>query len=174
VAVTVLHVEVNSTAGSRDLVIRKVAGTMNSSGVQRPSGVAVKVTSEPSGAELAIEGDDGQRCQTPCTVSLSPARHVIRAQLPGYRIANQIVTVAASGAEVHIPLERQSGFVQFDGIQSGTPVLVDGKPVTYQGPAKLSLAAGTYEVKIVQEGQVLSRQNFEVKDQSTMAISFKN
>jgi len=174
IALAFLHVEVSSTASTRDLVIRKVsAGTMNSGGVTRPSGVAVKVTSEPPGAELAIEGDAEQHCQTPCQLNLAPGRQVIHAQTPGYRIANRIVTVGAAGAEVPIVLERQLGVVQFDGIQEGTPVLVDGKPAVYQAAAKLSLGAGTYEVKVVQDGKVLSRQNVEVKDQSTVAVSLK-
>jgi hypothetical protein len=174
IALAFLHVEVSSTASTRDLAIRKIgAGTLNSGGVTRPSGVAVKVTSEPPGAELAIEGDTEQHCQTPCQLNLAPGRQVIHAQTPGYRIANRIVTVGAAASEVQIVLERQLGTVRLDGIQDGTQVLVDGKPAVYQGAPKLSLGAGTYEVKVVQDGKIVSRQNVEVKDDSTVAVSLK-
>jgi tetratricopeptide (TPR) repeat protein len=173
IALAILHVEVSSTAGTRDLVIRKIGpGTLNSGGTPHPGGVAVKVTSEPPGAELTVEGDAEQHCQTPCMLNLPAGRQVVHAQLPGFRMANRILTVAAP-SDLQIELERQLGMVQFDGIQEGTPVLVDGKPAVFQGASKLALGAGTYEVKVVQDGKTLSRQNVEVKDQSTVPVSVK-
>jgi hypothetical protein len=105
-------------------------------------------------------------------LNLPAGRQVVHAQLPGFRMANRILTVAAP-SDLQIELERQLGMVQFDGIQEGTPVLVDGKPAVFQGASKLALGAGTYEVKVVQDGKTLSRQNVEVKDQSTVPVSVK-
>ena len=169
------HVEIQSNSLSRDLVIRKIgAPALNSSGVQVTSGVPVKVTTDPPGAELRVEGDaEEQHCKSPCMLSLTAAKHVIKAQIPGFRPESRTVTPAATGAELEIVMQPQLGYVQFDGLQAGTPVVLDGKPITYQGPAKFSLVAGTYEIRYVREGQVLNRQNVEVKDQGTVELAVK-
>jgi hypothetical protein len=60
--------------------------------------------------------------------------------------------------------------VQFEGIEAGTPVLLDGKPVVYQGAPKFTMAAGAYEVKVMRDGQVVNRQNMEIKDQGITAV----
>jgi hypothetical protein len=173
VAQAIFHVEIQSNSSSRDLVIRKVGGTMSSSGAQVASGVPVKVITDPPGAELRVEGDAEQHCKSPCILSVAAQRQVIKAQIPGYRAESRTVTPDANGASLEIVMQPQLGYVQFDGLQSGTPVMLDGKAVTYQGPARLSLVAGTYEVRFVRDGQVLSRQNVEVKDQGTVAVAVK-
>jgi carboxyl-terminal processing protease len=172
VDLAVFHVEIASSSGSRDLRIRKVNPPMNSSGVQVPSGVAVKVTTDPLEAELTVEGED-QHCQSPCMMSLAPPRKVVKAVIPGYRQEIRIVQPDPANSGLHIVMQRQLGYVQFEGIEAGTPVLLDGKPVVYQGAPKFSLAAGTYEVKVMRDGQVVNRENVEIKDQRTIAVTVK-
>lgn len=174
VALAVFHVEISSSSTSRDLVIRKVGGwPANSSGVQRTSGVPVKVTTNPAGAELTVEGDVDQHCQSPCVLSLPGERQVIRAAIQGYRTETRVFTPGATAQDVDIVMQRQLGYVQFDGLQPGTPVLLDGKPMASADPAKLSLATGVYEVRLVRGGEVLNRQNVEIKDGGTVALAVK-
>ena len=75
IASAIFHVELLPAGDKRDLKIRQVgsAPVLNSSNVRRPSGVPVKVTTEPPGAELTIDGDAEQHCQSPCVLSLAPA-----------------------------------------------------------------------------------------------------
>jgi tetratricopeptide (TPR) repeat protein len=172
VDLAVFHVEIVSSSGSRDLVIRKAGAPLNSSGVQVPSGVNVKVTTDPAGAELTVEGSD-QHCQSPCLLNLAPQRQVIHAQIPGFRPENRVITPAPAGTDMQIVMQRQLGYVVFEGLDAGTPVLLDGKPMTTQGAARFLLVAGPYEVKVVRENQVLNRQNVEVKDQGTINLTVK-
>ena len=74
VADAIFHVDLLPAGDKRDLKIRKigVAPALNSSNVRRPSGVPVKVTTDPPGAELTIDGDAEQHCQSPCVLSLPP------------------------------------------------------------------------------------------------------
>jgi hypothetical protein len=169
------HVEIVSNSSSRDLVIRKVgAGALNSSGVQVPSGVRVKVITDPPGAELTVEGGDAeQRCKSPCMLSLATQKHAIKAQIPGYRPQTRVITPAAEGTELEIVMQPQLGYVQFEGLQTGTPVVLDGKPLNYRETGRVSLVAGTYEIKFVREGQVVSRQNVEVRDQANIALTVR-
>jgi len=61
--------------------------------------------------------------------------------------------------------------VQFDGPAAQTPVLFAGRQVVL--PNKLKLPAGKYEVRTVDEGKVVSRQDLEVKPLSTQTIKVK-
>jgi hypothetical protein len=65
------------------------------------------------------------------------------------------------------------GFVEFEGA-SDTAVLVNGKPISPQdAQGKLQLAAGTYEIRAVREGQIVSRKSVEVKAGATTKITMK-
>ncbi len=61
------------------------------------------------------------------------------------------------------------GFVQLEGLSPDAVVLVEGKPVRAQG--RLALPAGTYEVRLVEKGNVLGKQTVEVKALSTVAVT---
>jgi tetratricopeptide (TPR) repeat protein len=55
-----------------------------------------------------------------------------------------------------------SGFVQIDGPQAETLVLMEGVPLSRQVPARVPLPPGKYEVRTVQGENILSRQTVEV------------
>jgi hypothetical protein len=63
----------------------------------------VLVLSEPAGADVRVDDDDGRAPgRTPIELSLAPGRHDLRLTLPGYRAERAEVTaVAGTSATVH-------------------------------------------------------------------------
>ena len=66
---------------------------------------------------------------------------------------------------------EEFGYVQFDGPAGETPVLFAGKQVVL--PTKLKLPAGKYEIRTVDEGKVVNRQDLEVAPLSTQTYKVK-
>jgi len=64
-----------------------------------------------------------------------------------------------------------SGYLQLDGPPGDTPVLLDGKVFSRQIPVKLPLPAGKYEIRAMQNGNVLNQQNVEVKELGTITVT---
>jgi tetratricopeptide (TPR) repeat protein len=168
------YVEVVSLTKSRDLLIREIgAGTVNTSGVQRPSAMPVKVTTDPPGAELTVGGDEAQKCASPCILLLGVSKSVVHARLEGFRTEIRVLDEARSGQEMHIPMERETGFMKFLGAQAETAILLDGKPVSRQVPATLQLPAGRYAIRGVREGKAAFTLDAEVKAMSTVEVSLE-
>ena len=175
VANAVFHVELLPTGDHRDLKIRRVASApvLSYTKVSAPSNVPVKVTTEPPGAELTVDGDPDQHCQSPCVLSLAPARKMIHVQLEGFRTENRVVDVQAGGSELAVALQQEFGVVEFQGPQGDTPVVFDGKQVAPQVPATVRVPVGKYEIRTMQEGKVLNRQDVEVTALSKSVITVK-
>jgi tetratricopeptide (TPR) repeat protein len=175
VANAVFHVELLPTGDKRDLKIRRVASppALSYAKVSGPSGAPVKVTTEPPGAELTVDGDAGQHCQSPCVLSLAPARQMIHIQLDGFRPENRAVDVKAAGSELAVALEQEFGVVEFQGSQGDMPVVFDGRQVAPQVPATVRVPVGKYEIRTMQEGKILSRQDVEVTALSKSVITVK-
>jgi len=169
------HVELIPTGDGRDLKIRRISGTptLNYAKVSAPSGVPVKVTTEPPGAELTVEGDAGQHCQSPCVLSLAPAGQTIHIRMDGFRTENRTVDVKAAGGELAVALQQEFGVVEFQGSQGETPIVFDGKQVAPQVPATVRVPAGRYEIRTMQEGKIVNRQDLEVTALSKSVITVK-
>ena len=164
IANAIFHVELLPAGDKRDLKIRRVGSTpvLNSSNVRRPSGVPVKVSTEPPGAELTIDGDAEQRCQSPCVLSLAPAKQMIHIQMDGFRAESRAVDVKPGGSELAVVLEQEFGFVEFKGSQGETPIVYDGHQVAPQVPATVRVPVGKYEIRTMQDGKIVNRQDVEV------------
>src|ERR1035438_4193493 len=174
IANAVFHVELLPTGDHRDLKIRRVAGPpMLAYAKVRPSGAPVTVTTEPPGAELTVDDDTDQHCQCPCVLSLAPARKMIHIQLEGYRTESRAVDVKAGGSEVAVALQQEFGVVEFQGPQGEVPVVFDGKQVAPQVPATVRVPVGKYEIRTMQEGKIVSRQDVEVTPLSKSVITVK-
>lgn len=84
------------------------------------------------------------------------------------------VEVFSTGATRDIAIRKlaqpsaDDGFVQLEGLSPEAVVLVEGKPVPAQG--RLALPAGTYEIRLVEKGNVLGKQTVEVKALSTVVV----
>jgi tetratricopeptide (TPR) repeat protein len=174
IANAVFHVELLPTGDHRDLKIRRVAGApMLAYAKVRPSGAPVTVTTEPPGAELTVDDDTDQHCQSPCVLSLAPARKMIHIQLEGYRTESRAVDVKAGGSEVAVALQQEFGVVEFQGPQGEVPVVFDGKQVAPQVPATVRVPVGKYEIRTMQEGKIVSRQDVEVTPLSKSVVTVK-
>jgi tetratricopeptide (TPR) repeat protein len=66
---------------------------------------------------------------------------------------------------------EEFGYVQFDGPAGETPVVFAGKQVVL--PTKLKLPTGKYEIRTVDEGKVVNRQDLEVTPLSTQTFKVK-
>ena len=175
VANAMFHVELLPTGDHRDLKIRRLASApaLNSSNVRRPSGVPVKVTTEPPGAELTIDGDAGQHCQSPCVLSLAPGKQTIHVQLDGFRAENRALDVPPAGSDLAVALEQEFGFVEFKGSPGDAPIVYDGKQVAPQVPATVRVPVGKYEIRAMQDGNILNRQDVEVTPLSKTVVTVK-
>ncbi len=168
---TFFHVEVITSSNSRDLLIRKVADVkVNVSNVRRPTGVPVKVTTDPPGADLTVEGDPEQRCKSPCILTLNASKQTIHANLDGFRPGSGTLNVKPSGDELALHLQQETGFLEFDGAGGETAVVVDGKVMSNQVPVKLELPVGKYEIRTVQDGKILAKQDVELKPLTTVGM----
>jgi uncharacterized caspase-like protein len=175
VANAMFHVELLPTGDHRDLKIRRVgiAPVLAYAKVSAPSNVPVKVTTEPPGAELTVDGDPDQHCQSPCVLSLPAARKMIHLQLEGFRTEDRVVDVKAGGSELAVALQQEFGVVEFQGSQGDVPVVFDGKQVAPQVPATVRVPVGKYEIRTMQEGKILNRQDVEVTALSKSVITVK-
>jgi hypothetical protein len=68
---------------------------------------------------------------------------------------------------------REFGYVVLDGPVADTTVLVNGNPFQQKDPGKLQLPVGQYEVRVVKEGKVLSRQDVVVKALGVVTVTVK-
>jgi hypothetical protein len=67
-----------------------------------------------------------------------------------------------------------SGFVQLDGPQAQTPVLMNGMALARQVPARVPLPVGKYEIRIVDGGKILSRGLVEVTAASVSMMTIRS
>ncbi|MFB3825529.1 MAG: caspase family protein [Bryobacteraceae bacterium] len=167
------HIELISVRRTRDLRIREMAsGEANTSGVTRRGGRAVKVTTDPSGAELAVEGDPEQRCQSPCVLSLIPDA-AVRVSMDGFRTELRRIGPEWVEKGVHIVLTQDFGFVYLAGPQENVTVLLDGIPIARQIPARLQVPAGAYQVRTVEQGKAVKERQVEVKPLGTVQLAVR-
>ncbi len=170
-AAGLLHVELVSVSGSRDLRMRKSTELkVNSSGVNRPNTVPVRVATDPPGANLTVEGDAEQRCASPCVLMLTTERHGVKAELEGYRSEVKAITPNQSGDTLNMVLQQEIGMITVDGATAATAVVVDGRVYSRQIPASINVPAGRYEARTVQGGQILKRKEVEIKPLSPVTL----
>jgi hypothetical protein len=134
------------------------------------SGVRVKVSTEPPGADLSVEGDPGQVCQSPCFLTLASTRQVVRARMAGFVAASREIPAGSTAPDVQIELQPEYGFVQFNGLTDTVSVLVNGKQANRGASGRLQLPVGKYQVQLVEKGKVLSRGDLEITALSTIAM----
>ena len=123
----IFHVELLPAGDKRDLKIRRLgtAPALNISNVKRPVGVPVKVTTEPPGAELTVEGDAEQHCQTPChaepRAGEADAAHT-DGRVPRGDAPDRCKTGASN--DLTVALTQEFGTVEFKGSQGETPIVL--------------------------------------------------
>ena len=174
IANAMFHVELLPTGDHRDLKIRRVASAPALSYTKvRTSGAPVTVTTEPTGAELTVDGDAEQHCQSPCVLSLAAGPRLLHIRLDGFRTEDRKVDVKRTGGDLAVTLQQEFGVVEFQGSQGDTPIVFDGKQVAPQMPATVRVPVGKYEIRTMNEGKIVSRQDLEVTALSKSVVTVK-
>jgi hypothetical protein len=106
----------------------------------------VAMSTQPAGASIIVDGDVAKSCITPCTMSLSRGRHTLRAEFPGYSVAQRVFQVPGE-IPVNITLAKQTGTLVVTSYPSGEAVFVDGRQAGTT-PATLQLSPGPHEVAV--------------------------
>jgi tetratricopeptide (TPR) repeat protein len=161
-----LHVEFiqASSAKSRNIMIRKVGddSALNTPSVNR-SGVPVKVTTDPPGADISVDGDPDEKCESPCLLTLPTSPRAIRVSMEGYESAVRTIVPKDTGEKLDIPLVQQFGLVALDGPAGTTPVVMNGNLLAQQVPSQINLPAGKYKVLEKRGETTLSSSDIEIK-----------
>jgi len=83
-----------------------------------------------------------------------------------------VPTADSRNLKIRKPGEAEEyGIVEFDASATDTPVVFEGRQVA--APTKLRLPTGKYEIRTVDEGKVVGRQDVEVKPRSTQTFTVK-
>ena len=69
--------------------------------------------------------------------------------------------------------EPEFGVVEFQGSQGDTPIVYDGKQVAPQVPATVRVPVGRYEIRTMQDGKIVNRQDVEVTSASRNVVTVK-
>lgn len=129
----------------------------------------VRFMSEPPGAEVTVDADPGNRCETPCSLDLPLGRHTYSVRLPGYRNEIKLIDLKLGGETVSVRLERRVGLVRVTSTPPGATVSVNGERQQGATPMTLRLLPGAYRISIEREGRRLER-NVQVTEDSAVQI----
>lgn len=129
----------------------------------------VRFMSEPPGAEVTIDADPKNRCETPCSLQLPVGRHTYSMRLSGYRNEIKLIDLKLGGETVSARLEKRVGLVRVTSAPPGATVSVNGERQQGVTPLTLRLLPGTYRVSIEREGRRVER-NVSVTEDSAVQI----
>lgn len=136
----------------------------------------VDVTSRPNGAVIVFDDIAGASsplttCTTPCTVTLTPGRHSLRAGLAGYKEAHRIFEVSRKSPPVLVDLDAKRGNVSIESSPAGLPIFVNSKGSGKNTPATLVLDEGEYEIRVGTGDDSLVKK-VSVRDGAMLRVRF--
>src|ERR1035438_6183640 len=158
-------------AGKRRLQATPIDITRWTKGLKMevPMPVLIAPTVAVTSASAAVEAT----AQTPVTATTPD--HAADAQALALSNAIFHVEVVPTGDSRNLRIRpgepEEFGYVQFDGPAGETPVVFEGKQLVL--PTKLKLPAGKYEIRTVDQGKVVNRQDLEVMPLSTQTFKVK-
>jgi len=110
------------------------------------------VTTEPSGAQLAVQGDTSQVVESPVdSLELPTGEYRLAVTKQGYR-RESLPVVVRDGDEtpLQIVLRADVGTAQLTSAPPGAAILVDGEQTGHRTPRLLTeLASGPHEIRLV-------------------------
>ena len=141
----------------------------------RPGRVGtLRVTSDPSGAEVTVDGRMAGR--TPLVVpDLAPGRHDVTVAAPGFETARARPTLAAGRqAGLALDLAARGGFLEVS-VAPGSTIDIDGQTRTESSGAlyRTTLPQGTYRVSVSHPGSGRTEQDVEIRAGVTFRITFE-
>jgi uncharacterized caspase-like protein len=99
--------------------------------------------------------------------------HVEIVPSPDSQATRDISIRRIGGATGEPSPSASSGFVEFQGSQAQTFVLMEGVALARQVPARVPLPAGKYEIRTVEGSDILSRQTVEVTAASVSTLTIR-
>jgi serine/threonine protein kinase len=130
---------------------------------------SVQFDAEPAGANIVVDSDAAQSCQTPCSLQLTNGRHTLMAALNGYRTEQRIVNVPET-LSINIPLDKRVGTLVLTSDPSGSEIQVDGRRYGTT-PATLRLSPGPHQVS-VENGGRRQQETIDITADSIQAKKF--
>ena len=113
----------------------------------------VLVTSEPAGATATLDNNPAASCKTPCILAVAPGRHTIALQQDGYQQESREIRIIDSPIEVPmVSLRAHTGTLMLTSEPAGAAIFLNDKPMPQKTPAQISLAPGSYSVRVERGG----------------------
>ena len=116
-----------------------------------PLKATLKITSEPSGAKVYVNGT--YKGVTPLTLNLTPGTYTIKLSKEDHEDYTTTVTLSAEETKtISATLEPAYGFLSVDSTPSDAEIYVDGSYVGTTPLEDYKLSPGEHEVKIKKDG----------------------
>jgi hypothetical protein len=115
---------------------------------------SVQFLTEPTGAQVVIDGNSTVTCRTPCMLPLPSGRHALTVQLAGYRPYPRVFNVPQE-SDIFLQLTKASGTLSITSEPRGATIDLDGTPQTQRTPAVFTLTPGPYHIKVSRSGAFL-------------------
>lgn len=140
----------------------------------QPAYGVLKVDSDPSGAEVYIDGDYQPAGTTPFTSKwLSPGKHTLQFKMPVYRTRTMEVVVTGNGTTQPVEAMLQPNFAEVSVSAPGDAEIYINNELKGVGRWSGRLNAGLYTVEARKTSHYSSSQSVEVVagDKSTVTLS---
>jgi serine/threonine protein kinase len=118
----------------------------------------VQVLTDPPGAQIVVDSDSARTCKTPCMLSVATGRHVLNANLPGYRSYPRVFSVPQE-SDIFLQLSKTTGTLSVSSSPPGATIEINNEAQSKNTPAVFNLTPGTYRVRVARNGTFL---DFEV------------
>ena len=135
-----------------------------------PREYELRVRSNPQDAEVSAEGDPLLTCRTPCALTLTEGRHVLRVTVAGHRVATRIIRVPDL-TELTVNLERQAGTLAVSTTPAGASIFIDGELRREKSPVMIKLPVGEYDVRVEIPGRPPVSEKIQIGDQTIKTFS---
>jgi serine/threonine protein kinase len=130
----------------------------------------VLVTSEPSGVTAVLDNNPAASCKTPCVLSVMPGRHTVTLNTDGYQRESREIRISDSPIELPmVTLRTHTGTLMLTSAPSGAAIYLNDKLIPQTTPIQLSLAPGTYDVRVEKNG-IRKSESVEIRNGVTSFI----
>jgi serine/threonine protein kinase len=130
----------------------------------------VLVTSEPAGATAILDSNPAASCKTPCVLTVMPGRHTLALNLDGYHRESREIRITDSPVEVPmVTLRVHAGTLMLTSAPGGAAIYLNDKLIPQTTPTQLSLAPGTYNVRVERNG-IRKSESVEIRNGETSYI----
>ena len=114
----------------------------------------IQLLTDPPGAQVIVDSNKSLSCKAPCMLALSIGRHVLNAELDGYRAYPRVFNVPQDG-DIFLPLSKTVGTLIITSDPKGATIEINGQAQSAHTPGTFTLPPGTYHVKVTRAGSSL-------------------